>query len=420
MPSLHGECPASAAGRGHSSARDIGALFRRHGDAFRRGHALGAIERRALRDISVCRTGALGGRRDVCANCGCEREVWNSCRNRHCPKCQALRQARWVSARMQRALPVPHFHVVFTLPAELRELVRFYEGPFLDLLFAAASESLLQLAGDSRRLGGLLGVTAVVHTWGRNLTFHPHLHCIVTAGGLDQQQGWTDSSERYLLPVQVLGELFRGKFLDGLARLFDAGKLEVTPRVPARVAELLEPAGFAALKRALYEKAWRVYTKAPFQKPDALFRYLGLYTHRVAISNHRLLHVDDDQVVFRTRDRKICRLAPVEFIRRFLLHVLPFGFVKIRHFGLYAAGNVNSKLAAARVAIEQQSADRDHARPASVVPHQDQALPEDWHALFHQLTGIDLGACPNCGARLSATPMPNLASPARAPPCLPP
>ena len=411
MSPFHGESPACQGGRGHSSARDIGALFRRHGEEFRRGHALGAMERRALRDISVCRTGALGGHRDVCANCGCEREVFNSCRNRHCPKCQALRQARWVSARMQRALPVRHFHVVFTLPAELRELVRLHEALLLDLLFAAASESLLQLAADPNRLDGLLGVTAVVHTWGRNLIFHPHLHCIVTAGGLGQDQAWLDSSERYLLPVKALRELFRGKFLDGLARLFEQGKLAVTPRTPARVAELLAPAAFARLKDTLYRKDWVLFTKAPFKKPDALFRYLGLYIHRVAISNHRILRIDDDQVVFRTRDNKTCQLSPIEFIRRFLLHVLPRGFVKVRHFGLYAAGNVNSKLAAARTAIERQTADVDNTCPAPAVPVP--VVAPDWRTLFHQLTGVDLAACPHCGSRLSAETLPRRA---RAPP----
>src|SRR6266545_1262056 len=179
------ESPACTAGRGHSSARDIGMIFRRHGDAFRRSNALGARERRAL--------------------------------------------------------PVRHFHVVFTLPAELREVVRTHEALLLDLLFDSAAETLLQLANDPKRLGALLGITAVVHTWGRNLIFHPHLHCIVTGGGLDQQQGWVDSAEKYLLPVQVLRQLFRGKFLDGLARLFDQGALAVTPRTPARVASLLEP-----------------------------------------------------------------------------------------------------------------------------------------------------------------------------------
>jgi hypothetical protein len=284
------------------------------------------MERRALRDISVCRTGALGGHRDVCPNCGCERKVYNSCRNRHCPKCQALRQARWVAERRQRALPVRHFHVVFTLPAELRELVRAYEAPLLDLLFASAAETLLQLASDPKRLGSLLGITAVVHTWGRNLIFHPHLHCIVTGGGLDAEGEWVDSYEKYLLPVEVLRARFRGKFLDGLTRLFREGKLRISPRIPERVASLLEPATFAQLKDTLYGKNWVVFTKAPFKKPDALFRYLGLYTHRVAISNHRILHVDDDRVVFRTRDKKVCQLTPLEFMRRFLLHVLPLAF----------------------------------------------------------------------------------------------
>jgi hypothetical protein len=367
-----------------------------------------------LRDISVCRTGALGGRRDVCANCGCEREVYNSCRNRHCPKCQALRQARWVAARMQRALPVRHFHVVFTLPAELRELVRAHEALLLDLLFASASEALLQLASTPKRLGGLLGITAVVHTWGRNLIFHPHLHCIVTGGGLDADGGWVDSYEKYLLPVEVLRELFRGKFLDGLARLFDQGKLTVSPRIPERVASLLKPAAFARLKDTLYGKDWVVYTKAPFKKPDALFRYLGLYTHRVAISNHRILHVDDDSVVFRTRDKKVCQLAPLEFIRRFLLHLLPPGFVKVRHFGLYAAGNVNSKLSAARSAIERPCAPGETTPvPASAAT----ATPTlDWRELFKNLSGIDLGLCPNCGCALASMPLSHPTHACRAPP----
>ena len=410
MALAHGESPACAAGRGHSSARDIGALFRRHGDAFRRTHALGPMERRALRDISVCRTGALGGHRDVCPNCGCEREVFNSCRNRHCPKCQALRQARWVAARMQRALPVPHFHVVFTLPAELRELVRLHEALLLDLLFASASQTLLQLAADSKRLDGLLGISAVVHTWGRNLIFHPHLHCIVTGGALHRDQSWVESSEKFLLPVKVLRKLFRGKFLDGLAQLFQQGKLAVTLRTPDRVASLLDPIRFARLKHELYRKDWVVYTKAPFKKPDALFRYLGLYTHRVAISNHRILDVDDDRVVFRTRDNKVCQLAPLEFIRRFLQHVLPRGFVKVRHLGLHAAGNVKSKLAVARAAIENQAVPVQEKSPSPPAP------AHDWRDFFRQLTGIDLGECPHCGARLSSEPLASATHASRAPP----
>ncbi|HEX7506753.1 MAG TPA: IS91 family transposase [Polyangia bacterium] len=413
MSQVHGESPACSGGRGHSSSRDIGTLFRRHGDAFRRANSLGTMERRALRDISVCRTGALGGHRDVCPNCGCEREVYNSCRNRACPKCQALRQARWVAERKRRALPVRHFHVVFTLPAELRELVRAYEAPLLDLLFASAAATLLQIASDPKRLGGLLGITAVVHTWGRNLIFHPHLHCIVTGGGLDAESGWVDSYEKYLLPVEVLRALFRGKFLDGLTRLFREGKLLISPRISERVASLLEPSAFAQLKDTLYGKDWVVFTKAPFKKPDALFRYLGLYTHRVAISNHRILHVDDNSVVFRTRDKKVCQLTPLEFMRRFLLHVLPFAFVKIRHFGLYAAGNVNSKLAVARAALERQHEDETTKTPHATTPD---LATLTWRELFHRLTGIDLGSCPNCGCGLTSAPLSQSRHPSRAPP----
>ncbi len=263
MSAGHDGAPACAAGRGPRSvpARDIGAVFRNHGEAYRKTHALGAMERRALRDISVCRTGALGGHRDVCVRCGHDREVYNSCRNRHCPKCQALRQARWVAARMQRALPVRHFHVVFTLPAELRPLVRAHEILLLDLLFAAAAETILALGRDPKRLGALVGVTGVVHTWGRNLIFHPHLHCIVTGGGLGPDGGWVDSHERYLLPVEVLASLFRGKFLAGLARLVADGKLAAGPRTNKDAAALVEPAAFARLKDALYKKQWVVFAK---------------------------------------------------------------------------------------------------------------------------------------------------------------
>ena len=416
MKSAHDESPACAAGRGTSSARDIGSIFRDHGQAFRQTHPLGDMERRALRDISVCRTGALGGHRDVCATCGEERLVYNSCRNRHCPKCQALRQARWVAARMERALPMRHFHVVFTLPAELRPLVREYKVLLLDLLFKAASETILALGHDPKRIGALVGVTGVVHTWGRNLIFHPHLHCIVTGGGLNADGTWVDSREKFLLPVEVLRMLFRGKFLDGLSRLFANGELKPGLRTPQVVADLLAPAAFARLKNALYKKDWVVFAKAPFRTPDALFQYLGLYTHRVAVSNQRLLHVDDNEVVFRTRDKKVCRLSPLEFMRRFLLHVLPRGFVKIRHFGLYAAGNVQSKLAAARTAIENLNHRPSESTQLSPAPPAQEIEAPDWRALFQKLTGIDLGTCPSCGGLMLSLPLADTRPSARAPP----
>ena len=338
--------------------------------------------------------------------------AFNSCRNRHCPKCQALRQARWVAARSARALPVRHFHVVFMLPAELRALVRHHAALLLELLFAAAAGTILDLAADPNRLGALVGATGVVHTWGRNLSYHPHVHFIVTAGGLATNGRWVDSSERYLLPVKALAQLFRGRFLGGIARLFADGRLAPRPRAPADVAALADASAFARLKDALYRKPWLVYAKAPFANPAALFRYLGLYTHRVAISNRRLLSVDAERVVFRTRGDKICQLAPLEFMRRFLQHVIPRGFVKIRHFGLLDPGNINRKLVDARNALD--------ARAARPQPSVCEILAEDWRALLRRLTGIDLGVCPDCCGVLRNEPLVDAATVARAPPEVPP
>lgn len=412
---MHGEhgVPASAAGRGPRSAPDIGALFRQHGQAFVAANAPRRQARRALQDISVCRTAVLGGHVDVCPSCGIERPAYNSCRNRHCPKCQALRQARWVAARMQRALPVPHFHVVFTLPAELRPLVAHNRERLFTLLFETVASTLLDVARDPKRLGALVGVTAVLHTWARNLSFHPHLHCIVTAGGLAPDgKAWVPSAERFLLPVKVLSRLFRGRFLAALAQMHDRGDLLLT----GGAAPFADRAAFARLRDALYKKDWVVYAKAPFANPTALLRYLGQYTHRVAISNHRLLNVGDHQIVFRTRGRQVCRLEPLEFIRRFLQHILPRGFVKIRHYGLLAAGNINTKLAVARALLQASV-------PATVAPttvQPDSAPPADaaspsWRDLLREFTGIDVRRCPVCEGPLVIAPLPPLGL-ARAPP----
>jgi hypothetical protein len=251
-----------------------------------------------------------------------------------------------------------------------------------------------------------VGVTVVVHTWGRNLSFHPHLHCIVTGGGLTNAGSWVNSREKYLLPVKAMGMLFCGKFLDGLWRLFQQRRLVAGPRHKGDVAALLQTSVFARLKATLYAKDWVVYAKAPFRNSKALFRYLGRYTHRVAISNHRLVGVNEREVAFRTRGDGICRLAPLEFMRRFLQHVLPSGFVKIRHFGLLSAGNVNNKLVAARVCLTPGVA----VSPLSKCP------PLDWRALLQQLTGIDPTICDHCGGRLMTEPLAEVSSPARAPP----
>jgi hypothetical protein len=347
-----------------------------------------------MRDIEACRTAVLGGHVDVCPKCEHSRPAYNSCRNRHCPKCQALPQARWIEARVERVLPTRYFHVVFTLPAALRPVAHRNRALVFDLLFAAAAQTLLALGKDPARLGAQLGITSVLHTWTRKLTFHPHVHCIVTGGGLAPGgDRWISADRRHLFPVKVLGKLFRGKFLAGLRRAHRDGKLDLagTP--------LVDPSAFAHLLDDLYRTAWVVYAKAPFAGPKHVFRYLGRYTHRVGISNHRLLRFDADSVCFVTKGGHTLTLPAPEFIRRFLLHVLPAGFVKIRHFGLHASGNVATRLAAARDLLAAPAA-TEHDRPA--------AAPETWRDLLLRLTGVDAALCPRCGATMEriAAPRP--------------
>ena len=303
-----------------------------------------------MRHLIQCRTAALGGHVDACDHCGYVAVSFNSCRNRHCPKCQGTQRAKWIEARLERLLPVEHFHVVFTLPEELNPLMLRNKRATYALLFRAAAESLTQLAADPRRLGAQIGFTAVLHTWGQNLLFHPHLHCVVTGGGLAPDgDRWISARSGYLLPVRVVSRLFRGKFLAGLQELYDAGKLDFR----GSTEELGDPHAFTRLRRQLYEKEWVVYAKPPFGGVEQVFRYLGRYTHRVAISNSRLVSMDEGHVRFRYKDyatdaHKVMTLAAEEFIRRFLLHVLPKRFVRIRHFGLLAGRNALTKLERAR------------------------------------------------------------------------
>lgn len=347
-----------------------------------------------MRAIESCRTRALGGHLDVCPDPACdfERPAYNSCRNRHCPKCQSLAQARWVNQRIERILPVHHFHVVFTLPAQLRSIARQNRSLIFNLLFEAASRTLLELGDDPRRLGGRLGLTAVLHTWTRKLAFHPHLHCIVTGGGLCPTNGrWLSLGRRHLFPVKVLGKLFRGKFLDGLRRLHRLGQLDLS----GYAARWADETSFAALLDQLYRTDWVVYAKRPFAGPGRVFRYLGRYTHRVAISNQRIQHIDQDAIRFATKNGGAVTLPHEVFTRRFLDHVLPHGFTKIRHFGLYASSNVNTKLPAARACLDGGSA---------TPPPQ----PLAWFELLLSLTGRDPRLCPRCGHRLIHLPLPRI------------
>jgi len=384
---------------------EVADIFRTHGEAYRELHPLSGAQRRVMRDIETCRTAVRGGHADVCQSCGHAEVSYNSCRNRHCPKCQCLSQAKWVADRMERVLPAPHFHVVFTVPEELKPIALRNRERFFVLLFEAASRTLLELGGDGKRLGALLGITAVLHTWTRDLKFHPHVHCIVTGGGLaDDESRWVSiRSRRYLFPVKVMAQLFRGKLMDALSRARERGQLEFTG--PA--AHLADPARFAKLKDELYRKDWVVYCKPPFAGPEQVFNYLGRYTHRVGISNQRLIAMDERGVTFHTKGTATVTLAPHEFIRRFLLHVLPYGFVKIRHFGLLAPSHVNTKLSRARQLLEGPPPPPDAPHPAvpaitalvqqALVTGEPPPVPA-WRRLFLKLTGIDLGRCRACGA----------------------
>ncbi len=371
-------------------------IVRAHGEAYLRRHPVTVDPRKVLSDIASCRTAALGGHVDVCASCGLERPSYNSCRNRHCPKCQSLSQAKWIEERQARVLPTHYFHVVFTLPAELRALALCNREKVFDLLFQCVAQTLLTLGRDPKRLGAMIGVTAVLHTWSRDLSFHPHLHCIVTGGGLSLDgTRWVEGRRGYLFPVRVLGKLFRGKMLAALRRAYDAGELVLEGGAEA----LRDAAAFADLLDTLYKKAWVVYAKPPFGGAAQVIAYLGRYTHRVGISNHRLLGMDERGVRFRTRGDKTVTLSADEFLRRFLLHVLPKGFVKIRHYGLMAASHATTTLAVARERLATAADAPTQAAQAEASTDDDRAGAGDWRARLTALTGIDLSICPRCGQR---------------------
>lgn len=363
-----------------------------------RAHVLTPDQHAVLRAIARCRTAALGGHVDVCDSCHYERPSYNSCRNRHCPKCQSLAQARWIERRMERVLPTHAFHAVFTLPSELRGLVMANREKLFDILFASAAEALLELGRDPKWLGAELGITSVLHTWTRDLRFHPHVHCIVTGGGLSLDGArWIATRPDFLFPVRVLGALFRGKFLARLLRLYDRGEL----RLDGPAAVLADPARFARLRDKLYRARWIVYAKPPFGGPEQVFRYLGRYTHRVGLSNRRLVSLDERGVTFRTYGEQTVTVAPDEFLRRFVLHVLPKGFVKIRHHGLMAASNVSTRLAIARRLLQHASHDAPIATPRA---------PRDFCELLLALTGVDIRRCPRCGVgTMIRHPLPLLA-----------
>lgn len=315
-------------------------ILRASGSNFlmRHGSHLAAQHRKVMDAIVRCRTAALGGHRDLCSGCGHQAISYNSCRNRHCPKCQGNARAKWLAARSAELLPVPYFHLVFTLPHDLSALVLQNKRLLYDLLFRT-SATLLEVARDPKHLGADIGLLSVLHTWGQNLQHHPHVHCVVPAGGLALDGSrWVAASSRFFLPVRVLSRVFRGKFTAGLKQLLLQGKLQFH----GSLKELAAPERFQRFLQQLFSKDWVVYAKPPFGGAEHVLHYLARYTHRVANSNHRLVSFKDDRVSFCWKDytagskQKIMTVSTNEFLRRFLIHVLPKGLVRIRHFGLFA------------------------------------------------------------------------------------
>jgi hypothetical protein len=374
-------------------ALEVAEIFRRHGEAYRQTQAghLGRVEHRVMGAIEACRTAALGGHAERCADCGLIRIAYNSCRNRHCPKCQGLARAEWLAARQAELLPVPYFHVVFTLPAPAAEIAFQNKATAYALLFRTAAETLITIAADPHHLGAEIGVVAVLHTWGQNLHHHPHVHCVVPGGGLSPDgTRWIPCRPGFFLPVRVLSHLFRRLFLDALQAAFAAGDL----RFFGELAHLTAPTTFAQQLAALRRIDWVVYAKRPFGGPEQVLAYLGRYTHRVAISNSRLVKLDDGQVSFRWRDYrhhhkvKVMTLAADEFIRRFLLHSLPGGFHRIRHYGFLANGHRAAKLALCRQFLA--------VPPPAPTP----TPPADYRERYRRLTGLSLEICPCCGGAM--------------------
>jgi len=331
------------------STLEVADIIHTAGDNFwqKHGSHLAWPHRKVLDAIARCRTAALGGHRDQCAGCGYQAISYNSCRNRHCPKCQGNARAKWLEARSTELLPVPYFHVVFTLPHELSALTLGNKRVIYDLLYSSSAAAMLELARDPKHLGAEIGCLGVLHTWGQNLEHHPHVHYIVPAGGLSADQSrWISGSDRFFLPVTALSRVFRGKFTDALRNLFRRDKLQFH----GSLQQIAATEDFRCFLRRLFTRDWVVYAKPPFGGTEQVLRYLARYTHRVAISNHRLVAFNEGHVSFRWRDyahgskQKVMTIATHEFLRRFLLHVLPRGLVRIRHFGLFANRNRSAAL----------------------------------------------------------------------------
>lgn len=371
---------------------EVADIFRRHGAAYRqdrRGH-LGRVEKRVMRAIELCRTAALGGHLEACGDCSHRRIAYNSCRNRHCPKCQGAAREAWIAARAKDLLPASYCHVVFTVPAAIGAIAFQNKTVVYGILFEAALWTLKTIAADPRHLGGEIGGIAILHSWGQTLSHHPHLHCLVPGGALAPDGRWIACRPNFFLPIHVLSRLFRRRFLERLVQAHEAGELAFF----GDLAALNGSKAFASALAGQRQVNWIVYAKPPFGSPEHVLAYLGRYTHRVAIANSRLVAADDDGVAFRWRDyrhgnaARTMRLDPAEFIRRFLLHALPDGFHRIRHFGFLANGCRRARLGLIRQAI------------AATRPRHDTRKAEGRDAedmMRAQRPAFDPTQCPCCG-----------------------
>lgn len=365
---------------------EVADIFCKYGTAYRESHKLPLQSLKVMSSIEHCRTSILGGHVDKCNNCGQERNSYNSCRNRHCPKCQGLEQLKWLDKRQQELLPIRYFHLVFTIPVELNSLTLVNQKEMYGILFKAASQTISMLSCQEKHLGAKPGCIAVLHTWGQNLMDHPHIHMIVTGGGLSlDEKKWINSSKKFFLPVKVVSRVFRGKFLAFLKEIYRDHKLLFEGKVKA----LKQESEFKKLLDVLYEKQWVVYAKKPFGNAAKVLKYLGRYTHRIAISNHRIENIENNKVCFQWKDYsdkskvKTMSLKSEEFIRRFLLHVLPNGFFKIRYYGLLSSRVKKSKLELCCKLLGVQSLFIEN-------------VILSWQELLLKLTGFDVNKCPYC------------------------
>jgi hypothetical protein len=373
-------------GHGTRQRIEVADIFRTHGEVYRQTHHLSGAQLRVMRDIEACRTALLGGHMTRCNHCGVQEVRYHSCRNRHCPKCQTLAKVKWVEARQQELLPVPYFHCVFTLPHQLNVLAQGNPRELYGLLFQSASQTLQTFGRDTQWLGGELGITMVLHTWNQVLEHHIHVHCVVTGGALSPEQDrWIATQRRdFLFPVKALSKVFRSKYLKDLEQAYAQGQLQFA----GQTAHLGNVKTFQRFLKPLWKQKWVVYAKPPFGSAQKVVDYLGRYTHRVAISNNRLVTFQDGQVSFEWRDSRrgnkldIMTLEAEEFIRRFLLHVLPRGLMRIRHYGVLGNRCRKVQLSACRALLGQ--------------PEPSPRLPESVAELMRRLKGIDIDRCPHC------------------------